>query len=111
MSGTTEATATTQERIDRTFNELLVAESALTRRNILSAIWDDDLQAVHDAAFEHYAYELAFGAVERSAWVCGNIIVNANQGPIRSAQTVLEAVRTEMDWRKVVDQPATTVLN
>jgi hypothetical protein len=49
--------------------------------------------------------------VERSAWVCGNIIVNANQGAICSAQTALEAVQAEMDWRKAVAQPATAILN
>jgi hypothetical protein len=58
---------------------------------------------VHDAVYEdflvQYGQELALGALERSEWLCGNLIINANQPSICFLRTALNVMRGEIKGR------------
>lgn len=57
-----------------------------------------------------YGQELALGALERSEWVCGALIINANQDSLCFVRTTLDAVRDEMEQRKAAVEEGPTSL-
>jgi hypothetical protein len=89
-----------EQRLEPIFNELLDADCPCEMSDVLSPLSDDDLRAVYEDFFVQYGQELALGALERSEWLCGNLIVNANQPSICFLRTVLDVVRGEIERRK-----------
>jgi hypothetical protein len=52
------------------------------------------------------------GALERSEWLWGNLIINANQPSICFLRTVLDVMRHEIETRKIAAaEPVAEVLN
>ncbi|MGJ5813699.1 hypothetical protein [Paludibaculum fermentans] len=92
----------TDEQLDRIFASLQDANCPFEMNVVLSPLSDDDLQATYANLLVQYGQELALGALERSEWPCGNLIVNANQASICFVNTVLDAVRSEIRCRKAV---------
>ncbi len=89
-----------EQKRDQIFDQFLEANCPCEMSDVLSPLPDDDLQAVHEDILDQYGLELAFGALERSAWFCGNLIVNANQEAICFFQTALDVVRSEIGKRQ-----------
>jgi hypothetical protein len=80
----------------------MAAESLCKMSAVLSPLYDDDLQEVYEDIIDQYGQELAFGALERSEWLCGVFMINANQPSICQLRTVLDAIRSEVDKRKMM---------
>ena len=96
-----------EQRLDRIFDGLLEANRPCEMSDVLSPLPDDDLQTAYEDFLVQYSQELALGALERSEWFCGNLIINANQPSICFMQTALDAIRGEIEKRKaaVVAEP------
>lgn len=92
----------TDERINCIHDELAAAERPCEMSIVLSSLSDDDLRSVHDDFLDQYGQELAMGALERSDWLYGTFVINANQPSISFVRTALDAVRTKMKDRKVM---------
>jgi len=90
----------TDEQLDKLFDALLDANCLCEMSDLLSPLSDDDIHAVHEEFLFQYGQELASGALERSEWTGGNILISANQPPICFLRTALDAVRKLMDGRK-----------
>jgi hypothetical protein len=90
-----------EQRLEQVFNELLDANCPCEMSDLLSPLSDDDLQAVYEDFLVQYAQELAVGALERSDWFCGNLVINANQPPICFLRTALDLMRDEIKKRKI----------
>jgi hypothetical protein len=90
----------TEERLNQIFDDLLNAESIQGISDVLSPLSEDDLDAVSRDFMEMYSQELAIGAIECSAWLCGNLLINANQSSILFMQTVLQLINVEAEKRR-----------
>ena len=66
---------------------------------ILGPLSDDELQVVYDAMLEQFALELLIGAHQDSEWANGNLVVDANHGPIHLLQAAFYAVKLEVQRR------------
>jgi len=89
-----------EQRLDQIFDELLEANCPCEMSDLLTPLSHHDLKAVYEDFLIQYSQELALGALERSEWLCGNLIINANQPSICFLRTALDAVLIEMDRRK-----------
>ena len=89
-----------EERLEQIFNNLVEADCICEMSAVLTTLADAELEAVYEDCLEQYGQELALGALERSEWVCGTLIVNANQPSICFSQTALDAVRNEIEQRE-----------
>jgi hypothetical protein len=92
----------TEERLDQIFENLVDADDPCGMSDVLSALSDDELGAVEESALVQFGSELAQGTLECSAWICGLLLINANQPSICFNGLVLDAVETEAKRRKVV---------
>jgi hypothetical protein len=90
----------TDEQLEQTFNELLDADCPCEMGDLLSPLSKDDLESIHEHLLDQFGQELCDGALERSDWLCGAFIINANQGPICFLETALGVVRAEIERRK-----------
>lgn len=89
-----------EKELEQIFNALQNANCPCEMSDVLSPLSYDELLAVEDDLFDHYGQELALGALERSEWLCGNLIVNANQPSICFLRTALDAIRVEIERRR-----------
>ena len=91
------------QRLEQIANELLETDCTCEMNDVLKPLSIDDLKATYDDFMDQYGHELAFGAFQRSEWIGGNLIINANQPSICFVHTALEAIRAEMERRKVAE--------
>jgi hypothetical protein len=89
-----------ERELDRIFDQLLEADCPTEMSDLLTPLSNDDLDAIYEDFLVQYSQELAVGALERSEWLCGNLIINANQPSICFARTVLDLVRGDIEKRK-----------
>lgn len=89
-----------EQQLEGLFNALKEADCSSEMSDVLSPLSEADLDSVHDEFLDQYGLELALGALERSAWRCGNLIINANQPSICFFGTALEAIREKKRERK-----------
>jgi hypothetical protein len=68
---------------------------------VLGSLSDDELQVFYDDVLEQFALELLVGADENSEWSNGNLVIDANHGPIHLLQAAFYAVRLEVQRRKL----------
>ncbi len=103
----------TDKQLHTVYSALQDANCPCEMSEVLSPLPDDDLDAVYEDLLVQYGRELALGALERSEWACGNLIVNANQPSICFVRTALEVIRTEIEERKAkaAAEPAARILN
>lgn len=99
------------QQLEQVFDELQDANCPCEMLDVLSPLPDDDLQEVYEDFLVQYGQELALGALERSEWVCDNLIINANQPSICFLKTALNEIRREIEKRKAMAQPAIRILN
>ncbi len=67
---------------------------------ILSDLSDDELETAFGEILNQFGLELVIGAYEKSEWVGGKLVIDANEGPISFVQTALFAVRLEKQRRR-----------
>jgi hypothetical protein len=101
----------TKKQIARLFDELQDADCTCEMSDLLSPLSYDDLQTAHEDLLDQFGHELAMGALEQSGWLCGNLLINANQGSVSFLGMVLDVVRAEMNGRKAMAEPANGLLN
>jgi hypothetical protein len=102
----------TTQQLDEIFDALEDVTCPSEMGIVLLPLSYDDLLAVEDDLFDQYSQELALGALERSEWLCGNLIINANQPSICLTRTALGAIRGEIEARKAMAaRIATGILN
>jgi hypothetical protein len=89
------------EQLEQIFSELQDANCPSEMSDVLSPHSHDDLNAVYEDFLGQYGQGLAFGALERSEWLCGNLIINANQPSICFLRAVLDVVRRVIYDRQV----------
>jgi hypothetical protein len=92
----------TEQQLENIRNELIAAESLCKMSAVLSPLSEDDLQEVYEDILDEYGEELAFGALERSEWLCGVFIINANQPSICQLRAVLDVIRSKFEKRKTM---------
>jgi hypothetical protein len=68
---------------------------------VLGSLSDDELHAAYDFVLEHFALELLIGADKNSEWSNGTLVIDANHGPIHLLQAAFNAVRLEVQRRKL----------
>jgi hypothetical protein len=90
-----------EHELDQIFDQLLEANCPCEMSDLLSPLSNDDLNAVYEDFLVQYSQELALGALERSEWFCGNLIINANQPSICFTRTALDVMRHEIETRKI----------
>ena len=96
----TSAMKVSEERLEQIYDDLQDAGCICEMNAVLSALTKDDLEATYGDFMVQYGQELALGALERSEWVCGTLIINANQASLCFVGTALDAMRDEMEQRK-----------
>jgi hypothetical protein len=79
-------------------DELLVTDIC-ERSAVLAALSDVELHTAYHDVLEQYALELLIGADKNSAWSDGNLVIDANHGPIHLLQTAFYAVKLELQRR------------
>jgi len=77
----------------------LLAQDITEPSAVLGSLSDHELQAAYDFVLEHFALELLIGADKNSDWSDGNLVIDANHGPIHLLQTAFYAVRLEVQRR------------
>lgn len=89
-----------EKRLQQIYDDLQDAGCICEMSALLSALTDEDLEATYCDFMMQYGQELALGALERSEWVCGTLIINANQASLCFVRTALDAMRAEIEQRK-----------
>lgn len=92
----------TEEQLEIIQDQLAAANCSYEMSDVLSPLSNDQLQDVHEDLLDQYGQELALGALERSEWLCGNLIINANHPSICFTRTALDAVGAEIEERKAM---------
>ncbi len=96
----------TEERLNQIFQDLLDAACICEMSGLLKSLSTEEIAATYEDFLVHYAHELALGALERSEWLCGNLIINANQPSICFLRTALDGIRSEIDQRNAkIEEP------
>jgi hypothetical protein len=88
-----------EKRLDEVFDNLLETHCIHQMSGVLAPLTEDELEAVYNDFIKEFAQELALGALEQSEWMCGNLIINANQNSIRFVGSALDAIRLEIECR------------
>jgi hypothetical protein len=94
----------TEERLDQIFQELMDTDCVCEMSAVLTPLPDCELEAAYTDFLVRYSQELALGALERSEWICENLIIIANQQSICFVRTTLDAMRNELERRKVAER-------
>jgi hypothetical protein len=87
----------TLEQLENLCDELLVSKCDASP--MLSAFTDIELLDAYDGILRQYGLELAVGAYHRSEWINGQLLIAANEGPIKACAAAFLAVLVEMDRR------------
>ena len=67
----------------------------------LGPLSDDELEAAYDFVLEQFALELLIGADKNSEWSNGNLVIDANHGPIHLLQAAFYSIRLEVQRRRL----------
>jgi hypothetical protein len=89
-----------EDRLEQIFNDLLDANCICEMSDVLTPLTKSELDAAYKDFLIQYSQELALGVLERSDWICGVLLVNANQPSICFCRMALDAIRDETDRRK-----------
>jgi hypothetical protein len=89
-----------EKRLEQIFNSLLDADRIHKMSAVLTPLTNAELEAMYEDCLEQYGMQLALGALERSDWVCGTLVINANSASIEFNRTALDAIRSEGERRK-----------
>ena len=89
-----------EEQLERIYDDLLDAGCTCEMSAVLTVLTNDHLKATYENFLVRFGQELALGALERSEWLCGTLIINANQPAISFVRTALDAMRDEMELRR-----------
>lgn len=91
----------TEQRFDEIFDELLDADCVCSMTAVTAALPDDEVQEAYRSFLIEYGQNLALGALEQSEWMCGTLIINANQEDIAFVRMALDALRSEIAERSI----------